>query len=407
MMRINIERLKHSMDAINGVALTTDGGVSRVALTGEDKKARDMLKKWMLEEGLDVRVDDLGNMYGRRSGLDNAAGAVCVGSHLDTQPNGGRFDGTLGVLAALEIVRTLNENKAKTRYPVEIINWTNEEGARFQPALMGSGVIEGSFDKDCVYNKKDHEGKSFADELQKIGYMGDESNRMCGARAFFEMHVEQGPVLEKSGLSVGIVSGVSGTGWYNIVIKGTANHSGTCPMPLRQDALASAARIIVGIRDVVKKLRNDAVVTVGEISIRPGVINIIPSEAAFSIDLRCPEERDLLKLERSIFNIIEKVCQEEKTDYEKEKIWYSPPVDFDAKIIQTLQDASTKLGVPYKTLVSGANHDAKFVNSIAPTGMLFVRSVGGKSHCPDEFSEWNDIEHGTNVLFKAVLAFSN
>ncbi|WP_028308982.1 Zn-dependent hydrolase [Desulfitibacter alkalitolerans] len=405
-MQINIARLKESIDVVNNIAVTVDGGVNRVALSNEDKLAREIFKKWMLDEGMNVRIDDIGNMYGRRTGTDNNREPVCIGSHLDTQSNGGRFDGTLGVMAGLEVIRTLNDNNVQTLFPIEIINWTNEEGARFQPALMGSGVVAGAFSKDWVYSRCDKEGKTFTDELSNIGYKGAMSNRLTSAKAYLEMHIEQGPVLDQNGLSLGIVSGISGTCWLKVSITGSSNHSGTCPMGFRQDALVTASRIIVDIRDKIKELSNDAVVTVGEMAVFPNVINIIPNKAQFSIDIRCPEEKILLILESSIMEIIENVCAKENTNYKAERFWYSSPIEFDIGLIKVLEKSCETMEIPFFQLVSGANHDAKHMSSIAPSGMIFIRSIGGKSHCPEELSTWKDIEKGTNVLLHTVLTFS-
>ncbi len=405
-MKINIKRLQSSMDAINSISITPDGGVSRLALSDADKKARDMLKQWMMEAGLDVRIDDVGNIYGFRSGLNNNSHPICLGSHLDTQPNGGKFDGTLGVMGALEVIRTLNDNKVQTQHPFKIINWTNEEGARFKPALMGSGVIGGAFDEQWVYNIKDADGKRFIDELKRIGYFGQRANRLTAAKAYLELHIEQGPVLDKADCPVGIVQGISGSSWYKVTIKGTANHAGACPMTMREDALVSAARAIVEIRESAMSQSNSAVVTVGEIRVSPGTINIIPEKAVFTIDLRCPDEKVLVRLEEDIMMILKDTCRAEQTILDVERIWYSSPVTFSDGIVAELERSSKALGVPTLKLISGANHDAKSMLQLAPTGMIFVKSIDGKSHCPEELSKWDDIEAAANLLLKAALNLS-
>ncbi|MGI6552184.1 MAG: M20 family metallo-hydrolase [Bacillota bacterium] len=405
-MQINVERLKNTMDVINGISVTSEGGIDRVALSDADKKARDMFKQWMMEEGLSVRIDDLGNMYGRRPGFDDNSPPICLGSHLDTQPNGGKFDGTLGVISALEIIRALNDHNIQTRYPIEIINWTNEEGARFQPALMGSGVIAGIFDQQQIYETKDAAGRKFIDELKRIDYLGQASNRLTDAKAYLELHIEQGPVLEQAGYGVGIVTGVSGSCWLKVTIKGTANHAGTCPMSMREDALVCAAKGIVEMREKIKSLDDSALITIGEINALPGVLNIIPEEAVFTVDLRCPDEKVLLSSEKMVFEILEKACGEERTTYNVEKIWYSSPLSFAEDIIMELEKASEALGIPALKLVSGANHDAKSMAKITPSGMVFVKSIGGRSHCPEELSEWKDIEAAANLLLKTIISLS-
>jgi len=402
-MLINVDRFKKTMEQVNEIAVTSEGGVNRLALTDEDLQARQLLKAWMDEEDMAFRFDDAGNMYGTLEGSDPDQPSVCVGSHLDTQPNGGKYDGALGVLSGLEVIRTIRENNITTRRSIELINWTNEEGARFEPPLIGSGLVAGIFEKDWVHNLQDRNGIRFKDELVRIGYLGDESNRLNNAHAYLEMHIEQGPVLEKEGFPTGLVTGILGIKWFDITITGQADHAGPSPMSSRCDALMSTANILMKLKEHILNYGDPIVVTVGQISASPGTTNIIPGQVKFTVDLRHYTEKGLENLEKEMIEIIDAVCSKEGTSYEIAKLWSNPPTKFDDNIINTVEEAFKESNVPVFKITSGAGHDAKYISDIIPTGMLFVKSIGGKSHCPEEHSTYEDMGQAIQVLLSSVL----
>lgn len=405
-MRINIDRFKKCMDQINDISTTLEGGVNRLALTDEDLKARELLKFWIKEEGMEFRFDDAGNMYGRLEGSDPGQAPVCVGSHLDTQPNGGKYDGTLGVLAGLEVIRTIKENNIKTKRPIELINWTNEEGARFKPPVTGSGLVAGFFDIEWVHNLRDENGIKFKDELVRIGYLGDRKNRLNNANSYLEMHIEQGPVLENLGYSTGLVTGILGIKWLDVIIYGMADHAGPSPMTLRRDALMTAANSIVKMREHVLSYGDPVVVTVGQISAFPGTTNIIPGMVKFTVDLRHYSDEGFKKLEKEVTEIINGVCKQEGTSSEINIMWSNPPTFFNENVLKIIEEAMNESALPIFRINSGAGHDANYISEIVPTGMLFVRSIGGKSHCPEEYSRLEDIEQAIQVLLKSVIKLS-
>jgi len=402
-LHINAERLKASMDQINEIEVTEEGGMNRLALTDSDKQARDLLKKWMEEAGLEVRIDDMGTMYGRRPGTDPNALPVCLGSHMDTQPNGGKYDGLLGVMGPLEVIRSLNDNNVHTKHPIEVINWTNEEGARFEPPLLASGVVAGIFESDWVYGLKSPEGKTYLEELQRIGYQGDRNNRLKNAKALVEMHIEQGPVMEADNQGVGVVKGILGITWLEITIKGEADHAGPSPMSLRHDALMAASKAIVGIRERILRHGDPVVATVGRITTSTSTINIIPGTVTFTLDIRHKDSGALDDLETEVNEVLEQVCQEEGTSFKINRLWNNSPTHFDETVVNTIGEAAKSVGLPDYRIISGAGHDAKYIAEIIPAGMIFVRSMGGKSHCPEELSSWDDIALGTEVLYESVL----
>lgn len=399
---INLERLKDRFHQMASIGRTDKGGVTRLALSKEDKEARKLLMKWMNDIGLNVRYDDIGNIYGRLEGSDQAAPTILTGSHIDTVPRGGRLDGTLGVLAALEVVETIIEKNIKFIHPLEIVAFTNEEGARFTPQMLGSGVIANEFSKEFVYERKDLDGYQFKNELQKIGFLGSESNRVQKVKAFLELHIEQGPILEAENYPVGIVNGIAGFSWMEVKIKGQSNHSGTTPMTMRKDTMVTAATIIKEIHDYIKSKNDGSVVTVGRIQSFPGIINAVPGQTEFSIDVRQAEPNKLEINIDGIKNIIIKQVTEEEMAYELEEIWSHQPVHFSSSLINILEIACKKLNVSYRHIASGAGHDAMYMNKITDTAMIFVPSIAGKSHCEDEDTSWEHIEEGVSVLYEAL-----
>ncbi|MBX3070660.1 MAG: Zn-dependent hydrolase [Thermomicrobiales bacterium] len=404
-IRINTARLLESVAELARIGASEGGGVTRLTLSDEDKAARDLLTTWMTEAGLDVRIDDLGNMTGVRRGSTDAP-PVILASHIDSVVKGGRYDGALGVLAALEVVRTLNDNGIETAKPLAVVNWTNEEGVRFEPALLCSGAVAGAFDVGYVNDRVDRDGKRFGDELDRIGYRGEIENRPGSASAYLELHIEQGPVLEADDLPVGIVGGIFGLAWSEVTITGKSDHAGPSPMHLRRDPLIAAAEIIQGVERIATMEDDIAVATVGRVAVEPNVINTIPGKVVFSVDFRHPDESVLDTQVSRLEALVEHVCSERKVEGKVDTFWRSRPTPFDPAIVAAIRDAVRVLGLGERDLWSGAAHDAKYMADIVPSGMIFVRSQGGLSHAEGEYSTPEDIEAGANVLLLAALQLS-
>jgi len=395
------ERLHASLERLAAIGATPGGGVTRLALTDEDKAGRDLVRSWMEEAELAVRVDDFGNMIGRRAGTEEGP-AVLFGSHCDTVRRGGRYDGAVGVLGAIEVVRTLGEQGITTRRPLEVVNWTNEEGVRFEPAMLASGGVAGRFDQEYVYSRTDRDGRRFGDELRRIGYLGREEDRPRPPAAYLELHVEQGPVLEDAGLPVGVVEGIVGITWIEAMLEGRADHAGPSPMRLRRDALAAAARLITGI----ERLANDtdgAVATVGRLNAEPNVINTIPGRVVMSVDFRHADPERLEILVAGLEKLAMSVQLATDVEIRLDRFWTSEPTPFDPGVVGAVQAACEELALPVRRLWSGAGHDAKYLQDVCPAGMIFVRSEGGLSHSEEEYSAPADIEAGANALLRAVL----
>lgn len=407
-LRINADRLHQALAGLARVGAAPRGGVSRLALTDADGEGRDILKGWMEEAGLQVRIDDFGNMTGRRPGYDPDALPVIMGSHCDSVLRGGRYDGALGVVGALEVVRTLNDAGITTRCPIEVVNWTNEEGARFQPAMLGSGAVAGAFSKEYVYSRTDNEGHTFADELRRIGYMGDEQNRPGPARAFLELHIEQGPVLDDLGIPVGVVEGISGITWCRLVVEGRANHAGSTPMGRRSDAMAAAAAIITGLSPRGGSWPwGPGVATVGHMKLDPNIINVIPDRAEFTVDMRHPDMDTLGEMFDGLERMAREAAAHTHTRVSVDRFWTSEATAFDGSLVDRVEEVVGSLGLPVLRLWSGPGHDAKYMADLYPTAMIFVRSRGGVSHSEDEYSRPEDVEAGVNVLLHTALGVAN
>jgi N-carbamoyl-L-amino-acid hydrolase len=400
-MRVNAQRLHDSLRQLAQIGATPGGGVTRLALSNEDQSARNLLRRWMEESGLQVRHDDFGNMTGRRPGAQ-AGGAVVMASHIDSVRQGGRYDGAYGVLAALEVMRTLNDHGVTTTKPLEVVNWTNEEGVRFEPAMLASGGVAGRFTADYIYDRRDRDGLRFGDELERIGYRGERANRPGPIDAYLELHIEQGPVLEDAGLPVGVVEGIVGIVWSEVVVEGHADHAGPSPMPLRRDALVAASRLIAGVDEIARTIEG-AVGTVGRIAAEPNVINTIPGKVTFSVDFRHAELSTLDTLLGSLERLARDVAKESNTTITVKRFWTSEPTPFASEVVEAVQAAADELGVPTQRLWSGAGHDAKYMQEVAPSAMIFARSVNGLSHCEQEHSTPEDLEAGANVLLRAAL----
>lgn len=395
------------MEEMARIGATGGGGVHRLALSDQDKEARDLFAAWARDASLEVRVDQMGNMFARRAGREDGASPAMAGSHLDSVPRGGRFDGSLGVLAALEAVRTLNDRKSLTRRPIEIVNWTNEEGPRFPPSMLGSGVFAGAISQESAYETRDGEGVRFADELERIGYLGDAPCAPRPVASYLELHIEQGATLWNEGGQIGVVEGIYGISWLRVTMKGERDHAGPTPMGMRRDALVGAARAIAAIRDIPAKLHPDFVATVGEVSVSPNAINVIPERVRFSVDLRHSRAETLDEALRLVREVVEREARRENLEVEVEEVGASSPVAFDASVGAAIEEACAESGYSHQRMWSAAGHDARYAAELAPTAMIFTPCVAGKSHSEEEDVDWEDACRGCDVLAKTLIRLAN
>jgi N-carbamoyl-L-amino-acid hydrolase len=400
-VRINRKRLEESMEALGRIGATAKGGLNRVALTDDDRRGRDLLVGWMREAGLAVTVDQMGNIFGQRAGGDGRP-PVLMGSHADSVPTGGKYDGQLGVLCALETIRTLNDRKIETRHPVAMAIFTNEEGARFQPAMIGSGVMAGKIPLEDAYNARDRDGLRLGDELERIGYLGPEPCIPRPLRAYLELHIEQGPILEEERLPVGVVEGIVAIAWSRVTLTGVQDHAGPTPMRIRHDALVAAADIIRGVREIPRKIGGDMVSTVGRLDVTPNIPNAIPGRVSMSIDLRAPDEHHITRGLGLVDRLVKDAAKAEGVTYQLEHYWRVPRTRFALEVVDAIEAAVRSLGCGHRRILSGAGHDAQYMAAICPTGMIFVPSRDGRSHCEEEFTPMDDIEHGANTLLLAA-----
>jgi N-carbamoyl-L-amino-acid hydrolase len=401
-LTVELSRLKEMMMKSAEIGALSKGGVCRLALSNEDKSMRDVYVDWLKAAGLQVRVDDLGNIYGRREGKNKEAKAVLVGSHLDTQPQGGKFDGILGVMAALEVIYVLNDHGIETERPIEIVNFTNEEGARFEPPMLGSGCIAGIFDQAFVLGRKDQTGKSFGDELQRIGYAGSQANRPKNIHRYVELHIEQGPVLDQERVAIGAVEGIQGVTWLEVKVSGQADHAGPTPMEMRKDALVTASKMIVAIQQTASEIDDIATTTVGRLSIAPNAVNCVPGEVVFSVDIRHFDNATRQRLVERTRKKIGEIAAGEGLTIEIGELWEIEATHFAQDVMELVLDGAAVHGYRSRKMVSGSGHDAKYMNDLVPSAMIFVPSVDGKSHCQEECTSWEDVEKGANVLLYVV-----
>jgi N-carbamoyl-L-amino-acid hydrolase len=399
-MRINRARLAGSMDALGKIGETARGGLDRVALTDDDRRGRDLLVGWMKQAGLTVTVDQMGNIFGVRPGTESLP-PVFMGSHADSVPSGGKYDGQLGVLCALETIRTLIDARARTRHPVGMIVFTNEEGARFQPAMIASGVMAGKIPLEDAYNARDRDGRRLVDELERIGYLGAEPCVPRPMRAYLELHIEQGPILEEEQIPLGVVEGIVAISWSRITFHGVQDHAGPTPMRIRHDALVAAAEVVGGVRGIARKIGGNLVATVGRLDVTPNIPNAIPGRVGFSVDLRDPAESTIDRALSMLDRVVRAAARREGVRAEVEHYWRVPRTRFDREVVDAVEAAAVTLGCGHRRILSGAGHDAQYMAAIAPTGMIFVPSRAGRSHCEEEFTALDDIEHGANALLLA------
>ncbi|CAN7470782.1 Zn-dependent hydrolase [Mesorhizobium sp. LjRoot246] len=402
-LRINSDRLWDSIMEMAKIGPGVAGGNNRQTVTDEDGEGRHLFKRWCDAAGLEMGVDEMGTMFARREGTDPSLPPVYVGSHLDTQPTGGKYDGVLGVLGGLEVVRSLNDLGIKTKHPIVVTNWTNEEGARFAPAMMASGVFAGVLDQADVYGHVDKQGKKFGEELERIGWKGTEKVGERKIHAFFELHIEQGPILEDEGIDIGVVTHGQGLKWLQVTLTGKEAHTGSTPMPKRRNAGLGMARVIELVHEIAMDYQPDAVGAVGHMEVFPNSRNIIAGRTVFTIDIRSPEKEVLDAMDGRIREGIDTVCEALDIRYEIEQVGAFDPVTFDAGCVKAIRDAAERLGYSHRNIVSGAGHDACWINRVAPTAMVMCPCVDGLSHNEAEeiTKEWASA--GADVLFHAVV----
>ncbi len=402
-LRINGERLWQSLMELADIGGTAKGGVCRLALTDLDKQGRDLVTRWAREAGMTVAVDKIGNAFMRRAGRNNSLPPIMTGSHIDTQPTGGKFDGNYGVLAGIEVVRTLNDHGIETEAPIEVAFWTNEEGSRFVPVMMGSGVFAKAFSLEHAYAAKDSDGKSVRDELERIGYIGPEEPGDHPIGAYFETHIEQGPVLEDHHKTIGVVTGVLGIRWYDCTVTGMEAHAGPTPMALRKDALQVAARVMQEVVACAHRHPPHGRGTVGMVQIHPNSRNVIPGEVKFSIDLRNASDADCESMDKDIRAVAARISEETGLPIRIEMVSNYPAQPFNAGCIDAVRRGAETLGYSHMDVVSGAGHDAVYMAQLAPAGMIFIPCKDGISHNEIEDAEPDDVTAGCNVLLHAML----
>ncbi|MAW86042.1 MAG: Zn-dependent hydrolase [Phyllobacteriaceae bacterium] len=402
-MRINADRLWDSLMEMAKIGPGVAGGNNRQTLTDADGEGRRLFQAWCEAAGCTMGVDEMGNMFAMRPGEDAGALPVYVGSHLDTQPTGGKYDGVLGVLGGLEVIRTLNDLGIRTKHPIVVTNWTNEEGTRFAPAMLASGVFAGIHGQDWAYDRTDAEGKRFGDELVRIGWKGEEKVGARKMHAFFELHIEQGPILEAEGKDIGVVTHGQGLSWTQVTVTGKEAHTGSTPMPMRRNAGLGMARILQLVDEIALSHAPHAVGAAGHIEVHPNSRNVIPGKAVFTVDFRSPDLAVIQDMEQRLKIGAKEICDEMGLQVEFEKVGGFDPVEFDAGCVKAIRDAAERLGYSHRNIISGAGHDACWINRVAPTAMVMCPCVDGLSHNEAEeiSKEW--ARAGADVLFHAVV----
>ncbi|MEM7158229.1 MAG: Zn-dependent hydrolase [Myxococcota bacterium] len=396
---IDIDRLLQRLRALGQVGGIEGGGSCRLALSDEDHRGRDLVRDWMQQLGLQVRIDGIGNVVGTWAGTEPGP-AVMTGSHIDTVRTGGLYDGNLGVLAGLEVIETLRDAGVKPRRPIAVAYFTNEEGARFAPDMMGSLVFVGGMALQEARAAVGIDGATVGAELDRIGYAGTDS--IEAPHAYVELHIEQGPVLEREGVQIGVVQGVQGISWTEVTVRGVSNHAGTTPMALRHDAGFVAGSMIAFVRQLAREMGGDQIATVGRLSLRPDLVNVIPNQATFTIDLRNTNETALAEAERRVHAELERLAAEEGVTVTRRSLARFEPVDFDPGLVDRVEAAAQGRGLSTRRMPSGAGHDAQMLARICPAAMIFVPSVGGISHNVREHTEPADLEAGANVLLEVL-----
>jgi N-carbamoyl-L-amino-acid hydrolase len=389
------------------IGATAAGGCNRQALTDLDRQGRDLFVSWAKAAGCTIAVDAVGNIFARRAGLDEAADPVMSGSHLDTQATGGKYDGVYGVLAALEVIQTLEDAGIRTRRPLEVAVWTNEEGCRFAPAMLGSGVVAGTYDLDFAYGRADKDGLTFGDELRRIGYLGDAPAAPRQFAAIIEAHIEQGPILDSEGTTIGVVKGIQGAYWFDVTLTGASAHAGPTPMEIRRDPWRALTPIVEGIFGIAQARGPWGRATFGDVKALPGARNTVPEKLVLTVDIRHPDTATLEDMVREMHDLIARNAAANGIEAHVEQVWYMPPTAFDARLIEQVTKSADELGYSAREIVSGAGHDSLHTAQFAPTAMIFVPCASGISHNESESAEPDDLSAGADVLLHAVLALAN
>ena len=402
-LRIDGARLWQSLMDLAQIGATPKGGVCRIALTDLDRQGRDLFVQWARGAGCSIRVDAIGNIFARRAGQDDNLPPVMTGSHIDTQPTGGKFDGNYGVLAGLEVVRTLNAASVRTRAPIEVAVWTNEEGSRFVPVMMGSGVFAGAFTLEHALAQRDAQGVSVGEALGSIGYAG-QLGLAPAVGSYFEAHIEQGPVLENHARVIGVVTAALGQRWYDVTVQGMEAHAGPTPMELRRDALLAASELVLEVNRIAVQRAPHARGTVGTMELFPNSRNVIPGRASLSVDLRAPDDAQLLDMDAALRAACARIATERSLQVTVEQVVYFPPQPFTPQLVQAVRANADDLGYSSMDVVSGAGHDAVYLARVAPAAMIFVPCDDGISHNEIENAAAEHLEAGCNVLLRAMLA---
>jgi beta-ureidopropionase / N-carbamoyl-L-amino-acid hydrolase len=404
--RVNGERLWDSLMEMAQIGGTPKGGVSRLALTDEDRRGRDLFVAWCTAAGCSIRVDAMGNIFARRAGRHEHLAPVLTGSHGDSQPAGGKFDGIYGVLAGLEVLRTLNDLGIETDRPIEVVNWTNEEGSRFAPAMIASGVYAGVFDLEYGLSREDKAGVSIGQALQQIGYAGPHPVGGQAVHAAYELHIEQGPILEAQDLTIGVVTGAQGQRWYEVELSGRSAHAGTTPMDHRLDALLGFARVVEAVNQIGLAQGAEGRATVGMANIFPNSRNVVPGRVFFSVEFRHPDEAVLAVQDQQLHAAVARIAEGIGLQASVKQIFQYAPIAFDKDCVDVVQVAAEALGYSHRRMISGAGHDACYLNQVAPTAMIFVPCVDGLSHNEAEEIHPHWSTAGADVLLQAILASS-
>ena len=401
---INSERLWDTLMTMAKIGPGIAGGNNRQTVTPEDGEARKLLQKWSEDAGMTMKVDELGSMFFKREGTDKNALPVVIGSHLDTQPTGGKYDGVLGVLAGLEIVRTLNDLNIQTKHPILVVNWTNEEGSRFPPAMMASAGYAGIYDVQTLLSAKDAEGNVFGNELDKIGWKGSEPVGAQKFHCYYELHIEQGPILETEGIDIGIVTHGQGLKWLEFRLNGKEQHTGTTPMNVRKDTSLAMSEIILAVNNIANQNQPNALGSVGHIEVSPNSRNVIAGETLFTVDIRSPDINKLNKMEKELEIVANEICRNYNIEINIEQIGGFDPVEFNKECLDHLRTNAKKFGYSYKDIVSGAGHDACWINTVAPSAMIMCPCVDGLSHNEAEEIKPEWAYSSTNVLLHSAIA---
>ena len=404
--RVNGERLWDSLMEMAQIGGTPKGGVSRLALTDEDRRGRDLFVAWCTAAGCSIRVDAMGNIFARRAGRHEHLAPVLTGSHGDSQPAGGKFDGIYGVLAGLEVLRTLNDLGIETDRPIEVVNWTNEEGSRFATAMIASGVYAGVFDLEYGLSREDKAGVSIGQALQQIGYAGPHPVGGQAVHAAYELHIEQGPILEAQDLTIGVVTGAQGQRWYEVELSGRSAHAGTTPMDHRLDALLGFARVVEAVNQIGLAQGAEGRATVGMANIFPNSRNVVPGRVFFSVEFRHPDEAVLAVQDQQLHAAVARIAEGIGLQASVKQIFQYAPIAFDKDCVDVVQVAAEALGYSHRRMISGAGHDACYLNQVAPTAMIFVPCVDGLSHNEAEEIHPHWSTAGADVLLQAILASS-